>query len=110
METTISPKELDRLMASGTPFALLDVRRQPDFEADDVIVPGARHADPERVEDWSQTLDPEGPIVVYCVKGGSVSQSVSATLREQGLQVRYVEGGITAWKAHGGIGAAKDSA
>ena len=110
MDETVSVAELERMRASDTPFTILDVRRQIDFEADDVMIPGARRADPASIDDWSQTLDPQEALVIYCVKGGSVSQSVRASLNERGLNVRYVEGGIEAWKAQGGSGAAKDSA
>ena len=95
MDPTITAGDLERMRAAGTPFALLDVRRPVDFDADDVIILGARHADPERT------------VVIYCVRGGSVSQSVSASLVERGFDVRYVEGGITAWKAQGCIGVPK---
>jgi len=110
MNETVSAQELERLITSGAPLVLLDVRRQVDYDADDLVIPGARHVDPVRIEDWSKTLDPQHEIVVYCVRGGSVSQSVRAGLIACGLRVRYVDGGITAWKAHGGVGAAKDSA
>jgi len=36
------------------------------------------------------------------VRGGSVSNSVLDALRAQGLQARYIEGGLEGWKAAGG--------
>ena len=46
---------------------------------------------------------PKGrPVVVYCVKGGSVSQSITATLTGKQVDARFVEGGLRAWKAAGG--------
>lgn len=109
MERTITPQELEEHRAGGAAFALLDVRRSADFDAGDDMLPGARRADPECIDEWSRTLDRATPIVVYCVRGGSVSQSVRAALAEGGFDVRYVEGGIAAWKAAGQAAVLKDS-
>jgi uncharacterized protein len=35
--------------------------------------------------------------VVYCVKGGSVSQSVTERLRREGIDAVFLEGGLKAW-------------
>jgi rhodanese-related sulfurtransferase len=107
MERTITPQELEERRAGGAAFLLLDVRRTADFDAGDDMLPGARRADPERIDQWGSELDRATPVVIYCVRGGSVSQSVSATLTERGFDVRYIEGGITAWKAAGNAGVAK---
>lgn len=40
-------------------------------------------------------------IVVYCVKGGSVSQSVAERLRKEGLDALFLEGGLKAWIDNG---------
>jgi rhodanese-related sulfurtransferase len=40
--------------------------------------------------------------VVYCVRGGSVSNSVVDRLQAAGVKARYIEGGIEAYKAAGG--------
>jgi len=74
------------------------------------MIPGARRADPACIDEWSKTLEPQEALVIYCVKGGSVSQSVRASLSEHGLNARYVEGGIKAWRALGGTSTAKGSA
>ena len=41
-------------------------------------------------------------VVLYCVKGGSVSQSVSDRLRRENVKACYVEGGLKAWRESGG--------
>jgi len=41
-------------------------------------------------------------VVVYCVKGGAVSQSITATLTGKQVNARFVEGGLRAWKEAGG--------
>ena len=109
MNPSIDPDELARLRATNEPLVVLDVRRQSDFDASDCIVEGARREDPERVADWAASLDAATPIVVYCVKGGQVSQGAREALAARGFDVRYVEGGINAWKARGGEVSPKDA-
>jgi rhodanese-related sulfurtransferase len=48
------------------------------------------------------TVSKDQDVVVYCVKGGSVSQSVTETLAGRGCRVKYLEGGIKAWREDGG--------
>ena len=41
-------------------------------------------------------------VVIYCVRGGSVSNSVLDRLQAAGIRARYIEGGLEGWKAAGG--------
>jgi rhodanese-related sulfurtransferase len=100
MTTTIAPDDLDRrLKAEG--LILVDVRRRADRDIDPAGIPGATWRDPEGVGDWSGALPQDRQVVVYCVKGGSVSRSITAALSEKGIRASYLEGGIAAWKASG---------
>jgi rhodanese-related sulfurtransferase len=101
MSPPLSPSELKKLLDSKS-VILLDVRRKADYEAAPDLIPGAAWRDPEQVESWSRELPKDRPVVVYCVKGGSVSQSITATLTGQQVNARFVEGGLNAWKAAGG--------
>ena len=101
MSPPLSPSELKKLLDSKSGI-LLDVRRKADYEAAPDLIPGAAWRDPEQVESWSRELPKDRPVVVYCVKGGSVSQSITATLTGQQVNARFVEGGLNAWKAAGG--------
>jgi rhodanese-related sulfurtransferase len=38
-------------------------------------------------------------VIVYCVKGGSVSQIVADRLTDKRIHARYLAGGILAWQA-----------
>ena len=58
--------------------------------------------DPERVSEWSTELSRDLDIVLYCVRGGSVSNSVVDALQAKGLKAWNIEGGIEAWKSAGG--------
>ena len=101
MSPTLSPSELKKLLDSKS-VTLLDVRRKADYEAEPNLIPGAAWCDPEQVESWSRELPKDRPVVVYCVKGGSVSQSFTATLTGKQVNARFVEGGLKAWKEAGG--------
>ncbi|MCU0563570.1 MAG: thiosulfate sulfurtransferase GlpE [Desulfobacterales bacterium] len=100
MTTTLPPDELDQLLKAGG-VLLLDVRRKTDRDADPAGIPGAEWRDPEAASDWRENLPRDRPVVVYCVRGGSVSRSVTAALSEAGVRTGYLEGGIEAWKASG---------
>jgi rhodanese-related sulfurtransferase len=100
MTTTIAPDELDRRLKAEE-LILVDVRRRADRDVDPAGIPGATWRDPEAVGDWSGALPQDRQVVVYCVKGGAVSRSITAALSEKGIQASYLEGGITAWKASG---------
>jgi len=97
VSSTLSPNELKKLLDSKS-VTLLDVRRKADYEAEPSLIPGAAWRDPEQVESWSRELPHDRPVVVYCVKGGSVSQSITATLTGKQVNARFVEGGLKAWK------------
>jgi rhodanese-related sulfurtransferase len=99
---TISPQELDEMRKKGDKFILLDVRRAEHFAEDPSIIPGAVRKLPESVESWAAELPAGTPIVLYCVRGGSVSQSVTPALQKLGRDAKYIAGGIDAWKANGG--------
>ena len=101
MSPPLSPNELKKLLDSQS-VTLLDVRRKADYEAEPNLIPGAAWRDPEQVESWSRELPKDRPVVVYCVKGGSVSQSITTTLTGKQVNARFVEGGLNAWKAAGG--------
>jgi rhodanese-related sulfurtransferase len=101
MNKTITPKELQSLKESRRNLTILDVRRKSDFDADPKRIPGATWRNPEAVEQWRDELTDQ-EVILYCVRGGSVSKSVSGRLIEKNITARYIEGGIAAWKDSGG--------
>jgi rhodanese-related sulfurtransferase len=101
MRSPISPDELRSLLETKS-TVLLDVRRKSDYETEPHLIPGAVWRDPAHVESWSRELKEDRSVVVYCVKGGSVSQSITETLIRKGINACYVEGGLKAWKEAGG--------
>ena len=101
MKDTITPNELIMLKESRRSLTILDVRRKPDYDADTKKIPGASWRNPETVEQWREEFTDQ-EVIFYCVRGGSVSKSVSEGLMEKNINARYIEGGIAAWIVSGG--------
>ncbi len=99
MTRTVKPSELKPILNRAV---LLDVRRKADYDSDTQTIPGAVWRDPEQVAQWSGQLPADKDIVIYCVRGGSVSNAVVDHLHAKNLKARFIEGGIEAWKKDGG--------
>lgn len=106
MSRTITPNDLKPLVEKQA-VTVLDVRRANDYDADKVKLPGAQWKNPEQLADWSAKLPKEKEVVIYCARGGSVSNSVLDALLAKGFKARFIEGGIEGWKAAGGTLAQK---
>jgi rhodanese-related sulfurtransferase len=104
MERSIKPEALKDAVAHAH---LIDVRRKADRDASGEQLPGATWHDPEQLAAWAAGLPRDKPIVLNCVRGGSVSNSVVDALRAKGLDACFIEGGIEGWKAAGGTACAK---
>ncbi len=94
---TIDVEALAAALTAAHSVTLLDVRRKGDYEASPHKIPGARWRDPEKIDHWIDELPTGRQAVVYCVKGGSVSQSVTDRLRREGHDAVYLVGGLKAW-------------
>jgi len=101
MDAAITPLELKQRLAAFPPPTLVDVRRQPAFEQDPQVIPGAIRRPPEAVRDWAGAIEPWRPVIVYCVRGHEVSQDAATALRERGFRTYYVAGGLEGWRAEG---------
>lgn len=102
MKTTVTPDELKGLVRGNRDLVIVDVRRKADCEAEKHLIPGAVWRDPEQIEAWSPAIPRDRDVVLYCVRGGSVSQSVTDRLRKERVKACYLEGGLKAWKESGG--------
>lgn len=80
---------------------VIDVRRAEDFAAATEMLPEAVWGDPAQVDRWSRELDARQALLVYCVKGLEVGRSTALALRARGFEVRYLAGGIEAWRSAG---------
>jgi superoxide dismutase, Fe-Mn family len=94
--------------AASEPFAatpddvdqaqLLDVRRVAVHRQATSMITGARWCDPAEVARWAGELPADRPVVLY---GHEVSRATALRLRAAGVDARYLQGGIAAWKAAG---------
>ena len=80
---------------------IFDVRRAAVFEAAVTVLPGAQWRDPAAVQQWSESLEQDQPIVLYCVYGHEVCRATALRLRSQGRNARFLRGGIDAWQKSG---------
>jgi rhodanese-related sulfurtransferase len=94
MEKSITAAELNDLIAAGKQFTFIDVRRKEDFDQAPETIAGAQWKNPAEVEQWIQALPEQQEVIVYCVRGGSVSQSVRQRLADSGRTARFVAGGL----------------
>jgi uncharacterized protein len=101
MNASIHTNDLVALVNSGDSLTLLDVRRETDVMASECKIKGAQWRSPESVETWKDEISKTHKTVVYCVKGGQVSQSVARHLVEKGIDAVFLEGGIKAWQETG---------
>jgi Fe-Mn family superoxide dismutase len=99
---SLSVEELAARLAKGEPVQVLDARPRHHISRTVDLMDGAVWRDPDRVEAWIGELSPDRPVAVYCAYGFHVGCNVTRTLRAQGLDARYVRGGLSAWYAAGG--------
>ncbi|MEW5789765.1 MAG: rhodanese-like domain-containing protein [Pseudomonadota bacterium] len=102
MERTVKPENLNL-----RDKYVLDVRRADDRNASPEQLAGAEWKDPALLSEWADNLPRDREIVLYCVRGGGVSNSVVDALQAKGLNARFIEGGIEGWKVAGGAVVAK---
>lgn len=97
MADSMTGDELKVLISSDRKPALFDVRRKADFDAAPKKIESAVRLDPEKIDEWIDQVPQDRPVVVYCVKGGSVSQGIADRLQQRHPDVKFLQGGIKAW-------------
>ena len=97
-KTSVSPAELNRLLASGSSVELLDVRTPGEYSA--AHVPGARLVPLDEL-DAAAFLGQRGgcdkPVYVLCQSGGRARRAVEKFQRAGFNGCVLVEGGTQAW-------------
>lgn len=101
MSRTISTQDFKAIQGNKD-VTVIDVRRKEDYTADNSVIPGSTWFDPANIDNWCTTMPQDKDVVLYCVRGGGVSNSVVDTLQAKGVKARFIEGGIAAWKEAGG--------
>ena len=97
--------------AASEPFAaaqgdvdgavVVDVRRAGMYAQASTIIPGSSWRDPAMTDAWAGALPRDREVIVYCIYGHEVGRSTAMRLRAQGLNARFLAGGIDAWQAAG---------
>ena len=95
---SITPTDLYARLGTAQAPAVVDVRRSADFAKASELILSAIHLDPDDVAQWQKEFSGR-QMVVYCVHGHQVSESVAAALRAAGIVALYLEGGIAGWMA-----------
>jgi rhodanese-related sulfurtransferase len=94
--TTISVKELARLIGRPDCPDLIDIRTDEDWAADPRLVPGSARRPFHAVQDWWKDVRGSRAVVI-CQKGLKLSEGVAAWLRHSGIAAEVLEGGSLAW-------------
>ncbi|HCY86651.1 MAG TPA: sulfurtransferase [Desulfobacteraceae bacterium] len=102
MIRSIDVEDLNKALESQKSINLLDVRRKEDYEASPQKIIGAKWLDPLHFDTWINGQEHNQTTIVYCVKGGAVSQSIAEKMQERGYDTSYLKGGIKAWSENGG--------
>ena len=98
----LSAEEVKTMLDSGQRVQFIDARPKHYVTRTQDIIDGATWRDPERVKEWAGELLKTDPVVVFCVYGFHIGCQTAGTLREAGLDAKYMKGGHAAWKAIGG--------
>ncbi|HVU08824.1 MAG TPA: rhodanese-like domain-containing protein [Verrucomicrobiae bacterium] len=92
---TISPIELQKILAEKPDTVLLDVRTPVEFA--EVHVPPARNIPLDELNPNSLSLDKNQPVYLLCRSGQRATKAAEKFLRERFSQPIVVEGGTLAW-------------
>ncbi|HTU82285.1 MAG TPA: rhodanese-like domain-containing protein [Candidatus Acidoferrales bacterium] len=87
----------EELRSSAGSFRILDVRKNPD----DRRIPGAERADQASLETTAAPPFARGESVVLYCNGGNSSSRIAKLYRDRGYDVRWLDGGLTAWLESG---------
>ena len=100
-QSSITSSELYARLGTGTAPLIIDVRPDAVFTDADRLIASAFRQSPDRLESWARDLAANRPVIVYCVHGHEVSQSVATVLRAFGFNATYLEDGIEGWVEKG---------
>ncbi|WP_394688277.1 chromate resistance protein ChrB domain-containing protein [Hoeflea sp.] len=104
MSKSISAQDLSNLSGSSNWPTVVAATRCFKFEEEGRAIAGSVWRDHMATHVWGPELARLGkPIVVYCLHGHNVSQLAVARLRSQGIDARYLEGGIDAYEKARGL-------
>jgi rhodanese-related sulfurtransferase len=100
---SVTPEMLHLSKAHNQEIVIFDVRQPLDLLAYPEIIPGARRIPPEEVLERLSLIPKDKDTVVYCTcPDDKTSRTVMQRARAAQLnRVKFLEGGLAAWKAKG---------
>jgi rhodanese-related sulfurtransferase len=100
---SIDADELHALLEAKKDVVVLDVRLPLDLLAHSEIIPGAVRVPPKEVMECAEYIPKDKDSVVYCT---CVSEKTSRMVLQNALRlhfsrIKFLKGGLAAWKAKG---------
>jgi rhodanese-related sulfurtransferase len=100
---SIGPDELHALLESKKDIVVLDVRQPLDLLAHSEIIPGAKRVPPKEIMEQAELIPRDKDSVIYCT---CVSEKTSRMVVENALRlnfsrIKFLRGGLAAWKEKG---------
>ena len=96
----VSPQSFSDKLGSLTEYNLLDVRSPKEFKSGHLKGAQNMNVNEENFSEKIALLDEEKPVLVYCRIGGR-SATASAKIKDLGLEVYELDGGILSWEEKG---------
>lgn len=99
----LEPEELKRLIDSGNPVFIVDLRHPLDYLPDPRVLPGAVRLTPDKLVEQSDEIPRDRDIVLYCTcPSEATAAKMAMNLRKLGIyRVRPLRGGFDTWKQKG---------
>jgi rhodanese-related sulfurtransferase len=100
---SISPAQLRSLIEAPNPVFLLDVRHPLDLLADPHIIPGSVRIPPKEVIANPALVPYDRDVVFYCTCPSDETSrlTVRKAIKANHTRVKFLRGGLAAWKAQG---------
>lgn len=99
----LEPEELKKMIDSGQPVYIVDLRHPLDYLPDPRVLPGAVRLTPDKLVERKDEIPLDRDIVLYCTCPSEASSGKMAiTLRKLGIyRVRPLHGGFEGWRDKG---------
>jgi rhodanese-related sulfurtransferase len=102
-EHSITPEDLNALLASNKDLALFDVRFPLDLLSDSMVIPTAKWIAPEEVAANPLLIPRDRDSIVYCT---CPSEESSRVVLHRALalgfkRIRFLKGGLEGWRSRG---------
>jgi rhodanese-related sulfurtransferase len=91
----VLPEQLRDWLAEGRPLKLIDVREESEWAI--CRLPGAELMPVGKIAEWSETLDPQQEILLYCHHGIRSLHAAMTLARKGFTHVLHLRGGLDAY-------------